>query len=531
MHGVVASSQPLACKAGTDVLQKGGNAADAAVAVAAALNVLQPTSTGIGGDCFCLFWDNKEKKVKGMNGSGRAPLALNLEYLNSIGITHEKPWDPLSALCVNVPGAAAGWVDCVQTFGSGVVSLSDVLSPAIQLAREGFPVGTVCASDWKNSERLLKAAPNGSEMLVNGDHAPEEGEVMKNPTLADTFEALATQGKPGFYEGRIASELVSVTQSAGGVISLQDLKNHKTTFVEPITVNYRGVDVYEIPPNGQGIAALMALNLVEGFDVASMEYQSPDHLHLLLECMRIAFSDTSQYVTDPEFFSVPTEGMLSKEYAAERRKLINNASSNKNITHGHPHNYSGTVYFCVVDKEGNACSFINSNYMGFGTGIVPKGCGFTLQNRGHNFSLVPGHPNVVEGGKRCYHTIIPGMLVKDGELLGPFGVMGGWMQPQGHFQVVMNLVDWKMSPQKALDAPRFLIDGGTHAGRVYLEDGISDEVIAELKKRGHLCRETTGLKGRERSTFGVGQIILRNPETGVLCAGSDPRHDGQALGY
>eukprot|EP01127_Copromyxa_protea_P003232 TRINITY_DN1307_c0_g4_i1.p1 TRINITY_DN1307_c0_g4~~TRINITY_DN1307_c0_g4_i1.p1 ORF type:complete len:555 (-),score=114.83 TRINITY_DN1307_c0_g4_i1:120-1706(-) len=528
---MAASSQPLASSVGTEILRKGGNAADAAVAVASALNVLQPTSTGIGGDCFCLFWDAKEKVVKGMNASGRAPANLNLEYLQSIGITKENPWNPVDALCVTVPGAAAGWVDCIENFGSGNVTLHEVLKPAIDMARNGFPVGTVCALDWKNSENLLKGAPNGTEMLLDGTRSPEEGEVMKLPNLAQTFEDLALNGKKAFYEGRIADSIVQTLKTVGGVMELEDLKNHVTTFVDPIKIDYKGHEVYEIPPNGQGIAALMALNIFEEFDLSEVTWGSTEHLHIMLECMRLAFSDASQYVADPEFSKVPVSGMLSKEYARERRNLISrDGGANLEIKHGYPDKYSGTVYFCVVDGEGNACSFINSNYMGFGSGIVPQGCGFTLQNRGHNFSLDPEHPNHVAPKKRSYHTIIPGMIVKNGQLFCPFGVMGGFMQPQGHFQVVSNLIDWKMSPQKALDAPRFLINGGTAAGLIYLEDGIKEEVLEELKKKGHYLHPTL-LRGSDRCHFGIGQIIIRDPESGVLKAGSDPRHDGQAVGY
>jgi len=522
-RGMVASSQPLASMAGIDILKQGGNAADAAVAVAACLNMTEPCSTGIGGDAFCLFFDAKTKNVKGLNASGRAPAALSLEYLAERGITDRLP--PDSPYTVTVPGAAAGWVDTVEKFGT--MTLSEVLAPAIRLGEEGFPVSPITARAWEWGVPKLMNGPHSEELLING-RAPRAGEIMKNKNLARTFRALAEHGKAGFYEGRVAEEIVRVLESMGGVMTLEDLKNHYNTFPEPITTNYKGLDVYEIPPNGQGITALIALNIIEEYDFTDIPHGSAQHLHILIEAMRLAFADARWYVADPEVTPVPVEELISKEYAAKRRALIKPSKASVDVEKGSPIAGSDTVYFCVVDGMGNACSFIISNYQGFGTGIIPKGCGFTLQNRGYGFSLDPEHPNRLEPNKRPYHTIIPGMLLQDGELYAPFGVMGGFMQPQGHTQVVVNLVDYGMNPQEALDAGRFCILDGTSKGKIYIEDDIGVEVMSELAGMGH---DVVPCSGWRRSIFGRGQIIHRNPDSGVLTAGSDPRADGCAIGW
>jgi len=521
-HGMVASTQPLASMAGLSVLKRGGNAADAAVATAGALNVTEPTSTGIGGDCFCLYYDAGKRRVLGLNGSGRAPAGLTAALLNEQGHV-EMPRNGVHT--VTVPGAAAGWVDTVERFGS--MSLEEVLEPAISLAEEGFPVAPLTARSWAFGVPKLKSGPYAEEMLIEG-RAPREGEIMRNPTLARTFRTLAEHGKPGFYEGRIAGAVVDLLASMGGTMTADDLKNHRGTFPEPISVDYKGTEVYEIPPNGQGITALIALNILEEYDWTGVEHSGVERLHALIEAMRLAFADTRWYVADPDVVHVPVRELISKEYAARRRMLIDPLMATVDAARGSPVSGSDTVYFCVVDGDGNACSFINSNYAGFGTGLIPGGCGFTLQNRGANFTLEEGHPNRLEPGKRPYHTIIPGMMLRDGELHGPFGVMGGFMQPQGHVQVVSNMVDYGMDPQAALDAPRFCIAGGTADGRVALEEGIPLETMSALARMGHNVMPATGYA---RGFFGKGQIIIRDPLTGVLCGGSEPRADGQAIGW
>ena len=520
-RGIVATSQPLAAEAGLRVLQKGGNAADAAVATAAALNVTEPTSTGIGGDAFALFYNVKDGKVSGINASGRAPKDLTLEKVNQDGFTEELPrFHPHT---VTVPGAAAGWIDTVEKFGS--LSLNEILGPAIELARDGFPVSDITARYWSLGKSRLEEGPNSAEMLLNGE-APKVGQMMKLANMANTFELLIEHGKAGFYEGSVASSIVELLQSKGGVMTLDDLKNHRSTFEDPISVNYKGIDVFEIPPNGQGITALIALNIIEELELDSNPL-STKYLHALIEVMRIAFADTRHYVTDPSMVNVPIAGLLDKDYAKERSKLFDPSKAKIDVQRGSPLASSGTVYLSVVDGEGNACSFINSNYMGFGTGLIPKNGGFTLQNRGHNFSLRADHPNVIAPNKRPYHTIIPAMATQNGNLYASFGVMGGFMQPQGHVQVLLNMVEHNMNPQEALDHPRFCIGDGMANGIVSIEEGIPISVMSELTGMGHQIRPASGYA---RGIFGRGQIIKRNLN-GVISAGSDPRADGMAVAW
>jgi len=521
--GMVAASQPLAAAAGIEILSKGGNAADAAVAVAATLNVSEPTSTGIGGDMFALFFDARTKQISALNGSGRAPATLTLERLKKEGIS-ELP--PFHAYTVTVPGACAGWCDLIEKHGTK--SMAEILAPAIKLAEEGFPVSPITSHFWeRGAERQLASALNGIELTIDG-RGPQAGEIFKNPGLARTFKKVAEGGKKGFYQGELAEAIASVLKQAGGCLTADDLAAHVSTWETPISVTYRGYRVYECPPNGQGITALIALNLLEGFDLSKLDALSLDRLHLEIESMRLAFADTRWYVSDPLFNNIPITQLLSKEYAAERRKLIDPRRATIDQKRGTPISSSDTVYFSVVDKFGNACSFINSNYMGFGTGIVPKGWGFTLQNRGHNFDLDPARPNALSPHKRPYHTIIPAMATResDGSLFASFGVMGGFMQPQGHVQVFSALVDSGLDPQAALDLPRFCIEDGTAGGAVAVEKGIPDEVMAGLTERGHQVQKVAGW---ERALFGRGQIILRDPQTGILIGGSDPRADGLAM--
>ena len=540
-NGIVSTSQPLATAAGLEILAKGGNAADAAVAAGAALNVTEPTSTGIGGDMFALYYSADTGKVTALNGSGRAPSALTLDRLKNEGLLAES-LPPFHAHTVTVPGACAGWCDLIAKHGS--LSIGDILAPAIRLASDGFPVAPLTSYFWgRGAQRQLASAPNGRELTIDG-RAPKAGKIFRNPGLARTFETVAHGGASAFYQGDIAESIVGVLKEAGGCMSLDDLASHVSTWEAPISVTYRGLRVYECPPNGQGITALIALNLLEGFDLASLETLSPEKMHLMIEVMRLAFADASWYVADPKFSNVPIKELLSKEYANERRKLIDPKRATVGQKRGTPVTSSNTVYLSVVDKWGNACSFINSNYMGFGTGIIPKGWGFTLQNRGHNFSLDPKHPNALAPGKRPYHTIIPAMVTRvpsphgrgmsegqgEGEtkesLYASYGVMGGFMQPQGHVQVLSALYDAGLDSQAALDLPRFCIDVEESGGRVAIEEGMPQETYSALGKMGH---PVYSVSGYERALFGRGQVILRDPETGVLCAGSDPRADGCAM--
>jgi gamma-glutamyltranspeptidase/glutathione hydrolase len=528
---MVATSQPLATAAGLEILAKGGNAADAAVAAGAALNVTEPTSTGIGGDMFALYYAAVTKRVTALNGSGRAPAALTLDRLKEDGFSTELP--PFHVHTVTVPGACAGWFDLIEKHGS--LSMSEILAPAIRLASDGFPVAPIASYSWqRGAQNQLKTALNGLELTING-RGPKPGEIFRNPNLARTFELIARGGKSAFYQGEIAEAIVAVIQEAGGVMSREDLASHTSTWEEPISVDYRGYRVYECPPNGQGITALIALNILEGFDLGALDVLSTERMHLLIEALRLAFADSRWYVADPKFSNVPINELLSKEFANERRKMIDRQRATIDPQRGTPVVSSGTVYLSVVDKFGNACSFINSNYWGFGTGIVPKGFGFTLQNRGHNFSLDPHHPNALEPRKRPYHTIIPAMVTKptslsvdevQESLFASYGVMGGFMQPQGHVQVLSALVDHGLDPQSALDLPRFCIDVEQTGGRVAFEEGLPANVVADLEKMGHPGYVVSGY---DRSVFGRGQVILRDEETGVLCAGSDPRADGCAM--
>ena len=527
--GMVAATQPLAVAAGLQAFAAGGNAADAAVATAAAMNVTEPCSTGLGGDAFCLYYEASTRRVYALNGSGRAPAALTLERLQKEGYGRDLP--PYHGHTVTVPGACAAWCDTLERFGR--LSMAQVLAPAHRLAQEGFPVAPLTSRAWKGaSEGQLRQAVNGREMTLDG-RGPEAGEIWRNPGLARTFEQIASGGKKAFYEGAIAEAIVEVVGEAGGCMVIEDLANHHSTWEEPARARYRDLHIWECPPNGQGITALMALNILEGYDLAALPALSPERLHLIIEALRLAFADAHYYVADPVFRAAPLEELLSQAYASERRKLIDPRRANPQVAHGSPKASSDTIYFSVVDGEGNACSFINSNYMGFGTGIVPRGWGFTLQNRGHNFSLQPGHPNQVEPGKRPYHTIIPAMATRgmDESLFASFGVMGGFMQPQGHVQVAIALADDHLDPQSALDRPRLCLsagqmkDGGTTT-EVSLETGIPEATMAALAAMGHTPAPVSGVG---RGLFGRGQVIYRDPDSGVLWGGSDPRGDGCAM--
>ncbi len=526
---MVAASQPLAAMAGIRILQQGGNAADAAVATAAALNVTEPTSTGLGGDCFALFYEAKTRAITALNGSGRAPAALTVDLVHkqNLASPNHQFSNPIHAHCVTVPGACAGWCDFVERHGT--LPMRKILAPAIAYAEEGVPVSPATAYYWQRSEEKLRSASGGQAFLIGGN-APRPGDIFRNPGLARTLRTIAEGGKDAYYKGEIAQGIVRVVQQSGGVMTTEDLAAHESTWDEPISTTYRGVRVWECPPNGQGLATLMALNVLEGFGLRETDPMSVDRWHLMIESLRVAFADTSWYVADPGFSQIPLDGLLSKDYAAERRGLIHPDKATLDRLHGAPVAGSDTVYFCAVDEAGNAASFINSNYQGFGTGIVPNGWGFSLQNRGANFSLDPGHPNALAPRKRPYHTIIPGMLTReaDGSLYAPFGVMGGFMQPQGHVQVVVGMIDDGLDPQAALDRSRFCIEPATAAGVVSLETGVPAQTVVELERRGHVVKPE--VSGYARALFGRGQIIRREPD-GTLWGGSDPRADGCAIGY
>ncbi|KAJ5624357.1 hypothetical protein N7510_000666 [Penicillium lagena] len=556
LNGIVACTQPLAAIAGQTILKQGGNAADAGIAVAACLNVTEPWSTGIGGDIFCLFYDGQTKKVHGLNGSGRAPARITLEEVRGkLNIPDNKPGSiPLNSIyAVTVPGAAAGWIDTVERFGSGKLSMQQILQPAVDLAEKGFPVSEISAYYWQeNEQQLREASPNFKEMLkediatADGSRAPRTGEIMKMPTLANTFHQLAIEGKKGFYAGRVADAICQVMQDRGGHLTYEDLEYHArkgSEYVRPMSLRFKSiqssVDVWEHPPNGQGIVALMALGIIQELQKSGKITQIPSHnsdeyLHLIVESLRIAFADGTWFISDPHFHPIPD--LLSPSYLSTRARLFNPEHASTLLDHGSPAlRSSDTVYFAVTDYAGNAVSIVNSNYHGFGSGIIPAKCGFTLQSRGANFSLAPGHPNCLAPGKRPYHTIIPGLATnaETGGLHSVFGVMGAFMQPQGHVQVLLNMLAFGMSPQEALDAPRVCIasvlsNGEAVDGTVYVEEGISEEAIQGLERRGHHVRMRSGW---QRDIFGRGQIIrnIVDGEQRVYTAGSDPRGDGMAV--
>ena len=519
-HGMVATSQRAATEAGVEILRAGGNAADAAIAAAAALNVTEPTSTGLGGDCFALFYEAASGAITALNGSGRAPAALTLDLIAAQGLAELPRFHPHT---ITVPGACAGWCDLLERHGK--LSRARVFEPAIRLAEEGFAVGENTAHFWARGLEQRKGAANLDELAIDG-RAPRAGERFTNPGLARTLRAIADGGKDAYYRGEIAAALVEVVRAAGGVMTADDLAAHTSTWDEPISIPYRGHRIWECPPNGQGLTALLALGILDGLDLAGQDPLGPDRVHLLVEALRLAFADTRWYVADPKVVHVPVAELLSPAYLAGRRAAIDPRRATADVRRGAPVAGTDTVYFCVVDGDGNACSFINSNYMGFGTGLVPRGWGFTLQNRGHGFSLDPAHPNALAPGKRPYHTIIPGMITRaDGSLYAPFGVMGGFMQPQGHVQVVVGLLDDGLAPQAAVDRPRWCIEPVDGDGAVHLEEGVPAATAEALAARGH--RLVPGVAGFERALFGRGQIIRRDPG-GTLTGGSDPRADGAA---
>jgi len=518
-HAMVASSQPLASQVGLEVLKRGGNAVDAAIAMAAMLNVTEPMMTGIGGDAFMLVYWSKTKELKGLNASGRAPHALSIDYFAK-QITKMPEFGMES---ITVPGAFDGWVTLLEKYGT--MKLADVLAPAIECAENGFPVMEKTAEDWNAEVTKLKKTPaSAANYLIDG-RAPRPGEMFRQPNLARTLRTLAHGGRDAFYKGEIAKAIADYCEKNGGFISLADLAAQKSEWVEPISTNYRGYTVYEIPPNSQGLTALLTLNILEGFDLATLSKQPVRYYHTLIEATKLAFADRNRYIADPAVSKVPVVELLSKDYAAKRRSLINPNRALDSPPPGDINVGSDTTYFTIVDKDGNAVSFINSLFDAFGSGIVAGDTGIVLQNRGSAFSLDPAHPNHLEPGKRPFHTIIPAMVFKDNKLFMSFGVMGGGIQPQGHVQVLVNIIDLGMGLQQAIDAPRYRYMNGRD---VLLEDEIGATVISRLLGLGHRRASPPGIL---RSSMGGGQAIMIDPLSGTLMGASDPRKDGLAIGY
>ena len=527
-HGMAATSQPLATQVALDILKAGGSAVDAAIAANAALGLMEPTGNGIGGDLFAIVWDAEKKELTGLNASGRAPKAMTLEYFRENGIETIPPFGPLP---VSVPGAVDGWFELHGRYGR--LPMKDILAPTISYAREGFPVSEVIAHYFQSNKKRIAHYPGFAETYMPNGDVPGKGEMFRNPRLADTLAAIAEKGRDEFYKGDIARKIDAYIAEQGGLLSYDDLAEHKSEWVTPVSTNYRGWDVYELPPNGQGIAALQILNILEGFDIASMGFGSADYLHTLIEAKKLAFEDRAKFYADMNYVDVPVARLISKEYADERRELINPDKASLTLPAGDAKLENGdTIYLTVADADGNMVSLIQSNYRGMGSGMTPGDLGFVLQDRAELFALDENHANVVESGKRPFHTIIPAFVMKDGEPLISFGLMGGAMQPQGHAQVVVNMVDFGMNLQEAGDAARINHTGSssptgttmTDGGVVHLETAFSAETRAGLEQRGHTLGESDG-------GFGGYQAIMFDKEQGVYYGASEVRKDGQAAGY
>jgi gamma-glutamyltranspeptidase/glutathione hydrolase len=530
-RGIVATSEPHAAQAGLDILKQGGNAADAAIAASAVIGLTEPMSCGIGGDLFVIYYDAKTKKLYGLNASGRSPYNLNCEVLRKMELEYIPDKGPLSW---SVPGCVAGWDDLRKRFGT--MSFAQTLRPAIQYAEEGFPVSEIIANGWRNSAKNLSQWPDSAKTYLRDGKGPEAGEIFANPYLAKSYRAIAEGGRDAYYRGGIAQQIVSFSQANGGYFSLQDFADHESEWVEPVSTNYRGYDVWELPPNGQGIAALEMLNLLEPYDIAKLGFGSPGYIHLLVEAKKLAFADRAKFYCDPHNQRLPIEELISKPYAQRRAKLINPAKAMTDMPAGDPKLAHGdTIYMTVVDKDRNCCSFIQSNYSGFGSQVVPGDVGFVLQNRGCLFALDETHLNCLKPHRRPFHTIIPAMVTKEGRPWFCFGVMGGDMQPQGHVQVLVNLIDFGMNVQAAGDAARVRHLGSAeptgkpadpNGGTVTVESGISDASIAALEKLGHQVE-----RAKPGGGFGGYQGILIDWEHGTLHGGTEPRKDGCAAGY
>jgi len=519
---MVASSQPLASQVGIEILKRGGNAVDAAIAMAAMLNVTEPNMTGVGGDAFMMVHEAKTRKLAGLNASGRAPRALNLEHFSSRKI-NQMPMTGMEP--ITVPGAFDGWVTLLDRYGT--MKLATLMAPAIEYAENGFPVMEKISADWEPEVAKLKStAAAAATYLVDGG-APKPGTIFVQKNLARTLRTLAKGGRDAFYRGEIGRAIVDYCQKNGGFLSMEDLAAQKAEWVEPISTTYRGHTLYELPPNGQGLTALLLLNILEPIDLTMLKGQPERYYHTLIEATKIAFADRNRYIADPAFSKVPVKELLSKDYAATRRALINSDKAIDPPKYGEIRASTDTTYFAVVDKDRNAVSFINSIFNAFGSGIVAGETGIMLHNRGSGFSLDPGHPNRFEPGKRPFTTLIPAMVFKDGKLLMVYGVMGGDVQAQGHAQVLVNLIERGLNLQEAIDAPRVRYISGRG---VMMEDGVTQPVIDALVARGHE-RVLPGPGLTHRALMGGGQAIMIDPATGALLGASDSRKDGLALGY
>ena len=525
-NGMVATSHPLATQAALDILKKGGNAIDAAIAADAVLGVVEPTGAGIGGDLFALIWSADKNKLYGLNASGKSHRSLKLSFFKENGYEFIPSYGPLP---VSVTGCVDGWFEMHDMFCR--LPIKYILQPAITYALDGFPVTEVIAYYLAKGTDLLKEYPNIKEVYMPKGKAPAKGEIFRNPLLANTLDKIVKGGRNEFYRGSIARDIDAFMKKQGGFLSYDDMYRHNSEWVEPVSVNYRGYDVWELPPNGQGIAALQILNILEGYDIASMGFGSADYIHVFTEAKKLAFEDRAKYYADPRFSATPVSQLISKKYAAERRKLIDREKAAKIYSAGKIE-AGNTIYLTVADRFGNMVSLIQSNYRGMGSGMCPTGLGFILQDRGEMFSLSNGHNNVYAPGKRPFHTIIPAFITKNGKPYISFGVMGGDMQPQGHAQIVINLIDFKMNLQEAGDAPRIHHIGSseptgqqmTDGGILLLESGFRTEVIQKLMSMGHTIQWDLG-------GYGGYQAIMWDEKNRVWFGASESRKDGQAAGY
>lgn len=528
-NGMVATSQPLAVQAGLEVLKGGGNAVDAAIATNAMLGVVEPMSCGIGGDLFVIYWDNATKKLYGLNASGRSPFRLTRDFFHEKGMKQIPELGPLSW---SVPGCVDGWETLRSRFGTK--PLSELLRPSIETAESGYPVSEIIAGGWKASVKNLSTWPDSKRVYLKDGRAPEHGEMFALPELAATYREIAVGGRDAFYKGRVAREIVAFSEANGGFFSQHDFDENTSDWIDPVSTTYRGHTVWELPPNGQGIAALQILNLLEGFDLKSFGPKSAEYVHLFVEAKKLAFADRARFYADPTFERLPTAHLISKSYADQQRPKIDQNKAAVNVKSGDPKlEHGDTVYLTVVDKDRNCCSMIQSLYFGFGSQVVPGNVGFALQNRGNLFSLDETHLNRLEPHKRPFHTIIPGMVTKDNLPWFCFGVMGGDMQPQGHVEVLVNMIDFGMNPQMAGDASRIRHGGSEtptgipeepEGGTVFLESGFPHDTVSKLKSMGHKVGTSVG-------SFGGYQGILIDHEHGTLHGATDPRKDGAALGY
>jgi len=561
-HGIVCTSVPAATQVGVEILKRGGSAVDAAIAANATLGLMEPVSNGIGGDLFAIVYSAKENKLYGINGSGRSPLGLSYDQMKAeLTKLNRETIPPIGMLPISVPGTVDAWVELHKKFGK--LKLSDDLAPVIRYAEEGFPVTELIAYYWAFGPRLYKGLPGAfleTYTLDDKGRTPAKGDIFKNPDLAKTLRLIAEKGRDAFYKGEIADKIDAFMRANGGFLRKADFEKHTSTWVEPVSVNYRGYDVFELPPNGQGIAALQILNILQGFDLRAMGRNSPETLHVMIEAKKIAWADRAKFYADPAFAKIPLAGLVSKKYAVERRKLIDPNRAAKTVEAGNPQNGAGapprrsaevsargragsssliddgdTIYLCTADDEGNMVSLIQSNYRGMGCGIVVPGLGFMFQDRGELFSMDRAHANVYAPGKRPFHTIIPGFVMKDGKPWEAFGVMGGGMQPQGHVQVLTNQIDFGLNVQEAGDASRWQHEGDNEptgekmsasGGYVEVESGIPYETVRELRKKGHDVRFDVG-------GYGGYQAIKMEMHNGqrVYVGASESRKDGMAAGY